>query len=101
VFARGLVPCIRRAHQFREIDDLRGITTAAVSGWERDQAIPEFGHLRKLPKILKTSANWLFCGDDPAENEIDALWSRMDAGQRRQALRILKGLMEDSQDVSP
>jgi transcriptional regulator with XRE-family HTH domain len=36
--------------------------TAAVSGWERDQAILEFGHLRKLPRFLKHRPIGYFVG---------------------------------------
>src|SRR5258705_8322249 len=54
----------------QEIAGAFGITVQAVSGWERDEAIPDFDKLSKLRRKLKVPLDWLVEGETPppAEN---------------------------------
>jgi transcriptional regulator with XRE-family HTH domain len=43
-----------------------GVTDKAVSGWERDEAIPELDKIAKLSRLLRIPVIWLLEGtDDP------------------------------------
>lgn len=82
----------------KEVGAHFGISSQAVSQWERDEVVPEFDKLGKLGKVLKIPADWLLSGSGPPpdQDEIVALLDRLDLASRRQALRILRSLIEDS-----
>ena len=45
-----------------------GITSQAVSGWERDDSRPEIHHLLPLARTLKVSVEWLLDDLSPPES---------------------------------
>lgn len=47
-----------------EVANALGVTPQAVSGWERDEAIPELDKFQRLAKFLGTSIMWLVEGTD-------------------------------------
>jgi transcriptional regulator with XRE-family HTH domain len=75
----------------RELGEEFGISPAAVSAWERDDTVPEFGNLCRLPGILKVPAEWLLTGGDapPLDGDLARTWARLDAAQRAHAMRYL------------
>lgn len=78
------------------------ISSQAVSQWERDEVTPEFDKLGQLCRILKIPADWLLAGDGPPpdQDEVAALLDRLDRASRRQALRILRSLVDDSDQAA-
>ena len=79
-----------------------GISSQAVSQWERDEVVPEFDKLNKLRIVLKVPADWLLGGSGPPpdHDEVSALLDRLDPASRRQALRILRSLMDDGSQAA-
>lgn len=79
-----------------------GISPPAVSSWERDETVPDFDNLVRLPAILKVPAGWLLQGGNtpPPDDELSALWERLTPAQRRHAMRFLKMLAEDTDQVA-
>lgn len=82
----------------KEVGQYFGISGQAVSQWERDTVAPEIDKLGKLSRVLKIPAEWLLSGDGPPpeQDEVSRLLDRLDPTSRRQALRILRSLVEDN-----
>lgn len=60
------------------------ITVQAVSGWERDESIPELDKIAKLARILKVPASWLLegRGPPPAEDALESVLEQLDPTAR-------------------
>lgn len=82
----------------KEVGQYFGISGQAVSQWERDEVTPEIDKLGRLQRLLKIPAEWLLSGDGPPpeQDEVSSLLDRLDPASRRQALRILRSLVDDS-----
>ena len=93
---------LKRGINQRELGELLGVTSAAVSGWERDQDSIEIRRLPALQRALKVPYRWLIdgAGDPPPENDVEALLERLPSNQRRQALRLLAALAADSDEAA-
>ena len=92
----------KRGLNQRELGELLGVTSAAVSGWERDQDSIEIRRLPALQRALKVPYQWLIdgAGDPPPENELEVILERLPPIQRRQALRLLAALASDSDEAA-
>ncbi len=86
----------------KELGERFGISSAAVSAWERDETVPEFDRLRQLPAVLKIPASWLLngSGDPPNDDDLPSVWDGLDKAQKRQLARFLKSLVEDSDEAA-
>lgn len=60
------------------------VTVQAVSGWERDAAIPDLDKIAKLSRILQVPASWLLDGKGkpPAPDALESVMDRLDPEQR-------------------
>jgi transcriptional regulator with XRE-family HTH domain len=60
------------------------ITVQAVSGWERDESIPELDKIAKLARILKVPASWLLEGKGapPASGALESILEQLDPSAR-------------------
>jgi len=85
-----------------QIADKFDISPAAVSSWERDKTVPELAKLPALWKTLKVPPEWLLdgVGDPPEQDALSDLWDRLPPKARRQALRVLTSLVEDSDQAA-
>jgi len=85
----------------QHLADEFGISPAAVSAWERDETIPEFGNLCRLPAILKVPAEWLLTGGEapPLDGDLAKAWARLDTAQRAHAMRYLDMLAAEAPPV--
>jgi len=64
-----------------EVAEAMGVTPQAVSGWERNEALPELEKFSQLADLLGTSLVWLLQGDpDATSHYMDEL--REDAAKR-------------------
>src|SRR6266550_2657380 len=61
-----------------------GVTDKAVSGWERDEAVPELDKIADLARILKVPANWLLegRGSPPAPDALESVLDRLNPADR-------------------
>lgn len=86
----------------RELGAALDVTAAAISGWERDDSEPEINRLPAILKALKVPADWLIRGDGepPEQDPVVALLEALNSAQRRQAMRFLKMLAVDSDEVA-
>ena len=86
----------------RELAALLDVSAAAVSGWERDESEPEVKRLAAILKALKVPADWLIQGegDPPEQDPVEALIGALNSAQRRHAMRYLKMLVLDSDEVA-
>lgn len=86
----------------REVGEHFDVSSQAVSQWERDEVVPEFDRLAKLRRILKVTAEWLLegTGEPQDRDEHSQLWDSLSHAQRRQALRLLKMLADDSDQAA-
>lgn len=64
-----------------------GVTVQAVSGWERDETIPELAKIAKLARLLQVPCVWLLEGTG-APPPPDALEARIDRLQPRERAMI-------------
>lgn len=60
------------------------VTVQAVSGWERDEHVPELDKIAKLARILKVPASWLLDGRGapPAPEALESVMEQLDPEQR-------------------
>lgn len=60
------------------------VTVQAVSGWERDAAIPDLDKIAKLARLLQVPAAWLLDGKGkpPAPDALESVMDRLDPEQR-------------------
>lgn len=60
------------------------ITVQAVSGWERDESIPDLDKIAKLSRILKVPAIWLLEGKGapPLPGALESVLEQLDPGAR-------------------
>lgn len=86
----------------RDVGRACGVSSQAVSQWERDEVVPEFDKLNGLMKTLKISAEWLLAGaaTEIEQDEIRAILDRLDPVSRRRALKILRSLIDDSDQAA-
>ena len=70
-----------------------GVTVQAVSGWERDETIPELAKIAKLARMLKVPCAWLLDGSGPPPPP-DALEVRIERLRPRE--RAMIGAMIDT-----
>jgi transcriptional regulator with XRE-family HTH domain len=77
----------------REIAEKFDITDKAVSGWERDDSVPELDKMPKLARELRVPLEWLLdgIGDPPAPDDLQV---RIEA--LSPADRVMLGLMIDA-----
>jgi transcriptional regulator with XRE-family HTH domain len=61
-----------------------GITDKAVSGWERDDSIPDVDKIAKLARILKVPAEWLLDGKDqpPGPDALESVLEQLNPSER-------------------
>ena len=83
----------------RKLGEEFGISPAAVSAWERDETIPEFSNLCRLPLILKVPADWLLTGSGapPLDGNLAKVWESLDPAQQAHAMRYLEMLASEHQ----
>lgn len=55
----------------QDLADRLGTTDKAVSGWERDKAVPEFAKMPELRRILRVTYAWLVEGHTAAPPDAD------------------------------
>jgi transcriptional regulator with XRE-family HTH domain len=55
----------------QDLADRLGTSDKAVSGWERDKAVPEFAKMPELRRILRVTYAWLVEGNSAAPPAID------------------------------
>ena len=93
---------IKRGLNQRELGEKLGVTSAAISGWERDQDGIDSRRLPALQKVLKVPYRWLLngVGDPPDEIDLEALIDRLPPIQRRQVLRLLSALAVDDDEAA-
>jgi transcriptional regulator with XRE-family HTH domain len=86
----------------KQLGDALGVSDAAISGWERGDSAPEIHRLPALLKALKIPADWLIqgSGDPPDQDMIRVLLDALNSSQRRQAVRLLRTLMDDSENAA-
>lgn len=70
-----------------------GVTVQAVSGWERDETIPELAKIAKLARLLHVPCAWLLEGTG-APPPPDTLEARIDHLKPRE--RAIIGAMIDT-----
>lgn len=75
-----LQPKLTQAAVAKEFD----VTVQAVSGWERDAAVPDLDKIAKLARILQVPSNWLLegKGKPPAPDALESVMERLDPQQR-------------------
>jgi transcriptional regulator with XRE-family HTH domain len=61
-----------------------GVTAQAISGWERDDSVPDLNKIAKLARVLKVPATWLLEGKGapPAPDALESVVERLDPSQR-------------------
>lgn len=62
----------------RALGKMLGVSDKAVSGWERDQDIPENQRMPEIAKALHVTVNWLWDGGGPAPDK-DSLAVQIEA----------------------
>ena len=86
----------------REVAKACGVSTQAVSQWEKGEDRPDIDRLPRLWKVLKVPPDWLLDGHGPPPDPdaLSQLWDRLNPLARRQALRLLTSLIEDSEEAA-
>lgn len=54
-----------------QLGDKLGVTDKAVSGWERDMAVPEHAKMPELRRVLCVTYAWLMEGGDTPPPAVD------------------------------
>lgn len=73
-----------------------GVTVQAVSGWERDDSIPDLNKIPKLARVLQVPASWLLDGrgKPPAPDALESVLDRLDPEQRALVEAMAKTLIQ-------
>ena len=78
------------------------VTVQAVSGWERDDSIPENAKIAKLARILKVPSSWLLDGKGkpPAPDALESVMERLDPDQRSLLEAMAKTMLQRSETAA-
>lgn len=79
-----------------------GVTTQAVSGWERDDAIPELAKIAKLARVLQVPCAWLLegTGEPPPPDTLEARIERLKPRERAMIGAMIDTLHRQQDDVA-
>lgn len=72
------------------------VTVQAVSGWERDAAIPDLDKIANLARLLQVPTSWLLegKGKPPAPDALESVMDRLDPDQRALLEAMAKTLLQ-------
>ncbi len=86
----------------KDIADKFGITDQAVSGWERDDSVPELDKMPRLARELKVPLDWLLegVGDPPPPDDLKVLIEALPAAQRAWLRSMIDGLRTQQGQVA-
>jgi len=79
-----------------------GVTVQAVSGWERDETIPELAKIAKLARVLQVPCAWLLdgSGPPPPPDTLEVRIERLRPRERAMIGAMIDTLQKQRDDVA-
>lgn len=79
-----------------------GITDKAVSGWERDETVPEFHKIAELARLLKVPCVWLLegTGAPPPPDALEVMIESLGPSERALMAAIIETIRKDRESAA-
>jgi len=79
-----------------------GVSPQAVSGWERDDTIPDLDKIAPLARLLRVPAIWLLEGGGavPAPDAIETTIEQLTPSQRAMLNAVARSILKEADEVA-
>lgn len=79
-----------------------GVSAQAVSGWERDDTVPDLNKIAPLARLLRVPAIWLLEGGSPvpAPDSIETTIEQLTPSQRAMLNAVARSILKETDEVA-